>query len=147
MQPDPGLLRFQHNVNFISARVFCTRCVASGCWNQPLDEECDICGEHRTFTWATEDFTKTDADKKFICDNPLNEFVKWLLYYFNKKYPQRKFPSLCLAHNGVVLFYVKYYIKNSRENMIVFWYLVKSFVLVVFVQTLYDKEPDYIKWK
>lgn len=108
-QPDIELQRFQHNVNFIAARVFCTRCVAVGKWNLPLDEECDICGEDRTFTWSTNEFNKTIVDKKFVCANPLREFVKWLLYYFNKKHPQRKYSSLCLAHNGVI-YYLNLYL-------------------------------------
>jgi len=97
-------MRFLHEVNFISAEVTCTLCIQNGKWKQQLSEEnnCEICGFERSFTWSKRDFQTTKVDKKYITRNPLRQFTKWLLYYFNKREkPQHKYHTLALAHNGV----------------------------------------------
>ena len=99
-QPLPDQLRFEHQVDFASATVVCTKCIAANTWKQPLTEECEICGTTRTHAWAMADFFETEFDFKDISDNPLKAFVKWLLYSFNKD-PQNKFETVALSHLGV----------------------------------------------
>lgn len=41
-----------HVVNFVCAKIICTKCIADGSWQQPLTQPCDICGLYRTRTWA-----------------------------------------------------------------------------------------------
>ena len=101
IQPVPDLLKYRHQVNFISARVVCTRCIENETWQHSIDpdEPCEICGDKRSLTWAQREFHKTEVDENFISDNPLREFVVWLLYNFNKG-PTKPFHSVVLAHNG-----------------------------------------------
>jgi len=106
-QPDEDVLRYLHQVNFISAEVNCTACIRNGRWEEKLSNEvnCDICGDKRTFTWSKRDFHQTQVDQKYIVKNPLRNFVKWILYYFNENNkPQRKYHTVALAHNGVLLY-------------------------------------------
>jgi hypothetical protein len=100
-KPVPDQLKYLHEVNFISARVVCTRCIEEDRWEQSIDEEtpCEICGDRRNVTWSQREFRGTEVDKNFVSDNPLRQFVLWLLHNFNKG-ETKAFYSLVLAHNG-----------------------------------------------
>ena len=100
-QPVPEQMRYLHQVNFVSARVVCTRCIDEGKWQAPINpaHPCEICGYKRNLTWSQRNFTKTIVDENFVSENPLREFLVWLLHNFNKG-PTKKFESVVLAHNG-----------------------------------------------
>jgi G:T-mismatch repair DNA endonuclease (very short patch repair protein) len=88
--------RFRHKPNFISATIICTECIDKGCWDKTLPPNgCDICGEHRTMTWAPFEFQGTEVCKKVTTDNPLKSFVEWLLFEQESRYK-----SICFAHYG-----------------------------------------------
>ena len=123
----PGQLRYEHEVNFICANVVCTECIQSGLWNEPLQQPCQICGEHRVYAWSKRDFTETTVDKKFIVDNPLNHFVKWLLFNdFNPNADGKRYRNMCLSHFGVIITLNDLFIILFRGGTIWCWSMEKS---------------------
>ncbi|KAL3106462.1 hypothetical protein niasHT_012201 [Heterodera trifolii] len=88
--------RFEHEVNFAAATIICTDCINNGEWKNSLQgKNCQICGPHRTITFSPFDYTETTVDQKVITQQPLREFVQWLLFDHNKK-----FPTVAFAHFG-----------------------------------------------
>ncbi|KAL3075564.1 hypothetical protein niasHT_036584 [Heterodera trifolii] len=88
--------RFEHEVNFAAATIICTDCINNGEWKNSLQgKKCQICGPHRTITFSPFDYTETTVDQKVITQQPLREFVQWLLFDHNKK-----FPTVAFAHFG-----------------------------------------------
>jgi hypothetical protein len=85
----------KHDVNFICAHTFCTNCIDNGTWNKHLVSNCSICGPNRFNTWSHIDYHDTPVDKHVVTDNPLEEFVSFLLKDLSPKYP-----SYCFAHYG-----------------------------------------------
>ena len=76
-----------HEVNFICARVLCTKCISKDMWNQQ-DRSCEICGEHTLLTWAHISFANTAVDKHTTTTNPIDNFLHWLLYGLTKNTDQ-----------------------------------------------------------
>jgi hypothetical protein len=89
-------MRFQHKVdsfiifqvswfiqvNFITAYVYCTRCLDNGTWDKPLEEPCEICGPHRSYAFTPFDFEELEKfDKIYKHESPLRAFTQWLLYF------------------------------------------------------------------
>ncbi|KAL3095127.1 hypothetical protein niasHT_027946 [Heterodera trifolii] len=88
--------RFEHEVNFAAAAIICTDCIINGDWNKSLQgKKCQICGPHRTITFSPFDYMETTVDQKVITQQPLREFVQWLLFDHTKK-----FPTVAFAHFG-----------------------------------------------
>lgn len=92
---DANSAKKSHLVNFISAKIICTRCIEDGTWSQPLDQPCDICGDYRTRTWAPFDISDVHSERHKRTDNPLTLFTEWLLDG-DKLDPAYK--SICFAH-------------------------------------------------
>jgi hypothetical protein len=67
--------------NAILFRVICTKCI------DDFNPSCEICGEERHKTWDD-----------FEGDDPLEQFMKWILKSFGKAYK-----TLIYAHYGVLL--------------------------------------------
>jgi len=84
-------------VNFVFASVVCTRCIRNGVWREALVNECEICGKHRTYSWSHAAYTKTEVDVRTVTENPLTDFLKWLLFNFL----DRPFENVALSHFGV----------------------------------------------
>lgn len=70
----------------MAAQVTCTECIANGTWKDLSRKDCKICGPDKDMSWSAADGC-----------NPLNEFVKWILYSFDKSYTTYAF-----AHYGTV---------------------------------------------
>ncbi|KAL3087668.1 hypothetical protein niasHT_028974 [Heterodera trifolii] len=88
--------RFEHEVNFAAATIICTECINNGEWKNSLrGKKCQICGPHRTITFSPFDYTGTTVDQKIITQNPLRDFVGWLLFEHTKKYS-----TVAFAHFG-----------------------------------------------
>ncbi|KAL3109583.1 hypothetical protein niasHT_016927 [Heterodera trifolii] len=88
--------RFEHEVNFAAATIICTECINNGEWKNSLrGKKCQICGPHRTITFSPFDYTETTVDQKIITQNPLRDFVGWLLFEHTKKYS-----TVAFAHFG-----------------------------------------------
>ena len=88
-------------MNFVFASVVCTRCIRNGSWKQDLEEECEICGRHRTYSWSHAGFTETLVNVPSVTENPLGDFLNWLLYNFLDK----PFENVALSHFGVSIFF------------------------------------------
>jgi hypothetical protein len=69
----------------VCATVVCSRCIENGSWDKPLVKSCEICGRHRNFSWAPFDYSGTKMDVKKKTNDPLGEFVEWLLTNWLKK--------------------------------------------------------------
>jgi len=67
-------------------------------------EECEICGIHRTYSWSHVGFTGTHVDVPSVTENPLTDFLKWLLYAFLGK----PFENVALSHFGVSIYIIKF---------------------------------------
>ncbi|KAL3121003.1 hypothetical protein niasHT_009654 [Heterodera trifolii] len=88
--------RFEHEVNFAAATIICTECINNGEWKNSLHgKKCSICGPHRAISFSPFDYTETTVDQKIITQNPLRDFVGWLLFDHNKKYS-----TVAFAHFG-----------------------------------------------
>ena len=97
---------FDHQVNLVTAQVFCNGCIKRGRWNERLEEnECDVCGDERFLCWAPFNFTADiNADRIAVVDDPLTAFIHWLLFETSKRYK-----SLCFAHCGGKIFGLLFY--------------------------------------
>ena len=85
-------------VNFASAHVMCYRCIDAGIWDQPLEKPCEICGEHRTYTWASFDYEGSEDHQHTIVEDDnavLSTFVDWLLHF-----EQQNTAHLQVTHNN-----------------------------------------------
>jgi hypothetical protein len=87
----------KHTVNFIGAHVFCLHCINNGRWKEELlPNECQVCGDKRFLSWAA---FPTHNPNLFlnhsVTENPIRDFLKWVLTGTNKK-----FTSHCFAHNA-----------------------------------------------
>ena len=88
-----------HVVNFICAKIICTKCIFNGNWNKTLEEPCDICGPYRTRTWAPFNFSQTPTDYHKQTDNPLSDFTEWLLNSSDDDNDlDPRYKSICFAH-------------------------------------------------
>ena len=71
-----SLLSYDTNEWCPSYNILWKRRKENQVWQLPLDEECKICGPHRTRTWALIYFTETKVDKHVITDKQLKEFTE-----------------------------------------------------------------------
>ena len=92
-----------HVVNFVCAKIICTKCIADGSWQQPLTQPCDICGLYRTRTWAPFKISDIYSDYHKQTTNPLSDFTSWLLNTTEEEDDEEldpHYPSICFAHFG-----------------------------------------------
>ena len=105
----------------------CYRCIDAGIWDQPLEVPCEICGEHRTYTWASFDYQGSEQHVHTVLESDeeiLPTFVEWLLYFEQintehlhelalqttnnnnkeqgrgRKARPKTYETICYAHNG-----------------------------------------------
>lgn len=78
----------KHTPNFIAAKVACADCISSGMWKGSLQgrHHCKVCGKNRTITFGHQPFNATVVDKEVTTEQPLVDFVKWILYELPNKY-------------------------------------------------------------
>ncbi|KAH7709289.1 hypothetical protein AAVH_23439 [Aphelenchoides avenae] len=74
--PNTKRFRYLHECNALHATIVCTRCIDKDTWRKDDTGECEICGPKREHLWA-------EPDGK----EPLKEFIDFLLYGLNKKFP------------------------------------------------------------
>lgn len=55
-----------------------------------MDPPCKICGPNRLHSWSPFDYEETAVDEKHITDEPLADFVHWLLTNFKVDKKKRK---------------------------------------------------------
>lgn len=85
-----------HEINFAAAIVFCRKCIERNTWaNSLLNDPCKVCGTIRTITFSHRSFEGTEVDRMVITENPLCEFVQWILYQLPLGYDMMAF-----AHYG-----------------------------------------------
>ena len=91
-----------HVVNFICAKIICTKCIVDGSWQQSLTEPCDICGSYRTRTWAPFKISDRHTDYHKQTTKPLSDFTSWLLNAAEEDDEELDphYPSICFAHFG-----------------------------------------------
>ncbi|KAH7660533.1 hypothetical protein AAVH_43683, partial [Aphelenchoides avenae] len=68
--------RYLHECNALHATIVCTRCIDKDTWREDDTGGCEICGPMREHLWS-------EPDGK----EPLKEFIDFLLYGLNKKFP------------------------------------------------------------
>nr|CAD2206961.1 unnamed protein product [Meloidogyne enterolobii] len=74
MQYRDGEKGKMHDVNFIGVKVNCPECINNG-----PNADCSVCGEDRTITFSTRPFQNTSVDIQNVTENPLEEFVSWII--------------------------------------------------------------------
>uniref|UniRef100_A0A1I8B0R1 DNA-directed DNA polymerase n=1 Tax=Meloidogyne hapla TaxID=6305 RepID=A0A1I8B0R1_MELHA len=87
-----------HNVNFIAATITCTNCMENEQWKSPLKQQgkfCNICGKNRNITFSHRPFLNSQVDEQRVTDDPLHDFVKWILFELDKK-----FTTIAFSHFG-----------------------------------------------
>jgi hypothetical protein len=84
-----------HQVNYLAAQVFCTRCITDNRWK--LDTEgCEICGPHRFLSFAPFDLPDNSlVDYHCNTETPVAAFVQWILLETNANFETQAF-----AHNA-----------------------------------------------
>nr|CAD2196042.1 unnamed protein product [Meloidogyne enterolobii] len=110
-----------HKVNFIAATVTCTKCMEDGkIWRSPLNQNvisCSICGNNRSVTFSHQPFNQTKVDKQTITQNPLKDFIQWILFELNPQYS-----TMAFSHNGgrydMVMVFREIYLKGVVPSMI-----------------------------
>jgi hypothetical protein len=57
-----------------------------------LDSPCKICGPNRLHSWSSFEYEGTEVDEMHVSDNPLGDFVHWILTNFlvEKKKKKKK---------------------------------------------------------
>ncbi|KAF7639685.1 hypothetical protein Mgra_00001009 [Meloidogyne graminicola] len=79
-----------HQVNFIAATIICTECMEDeNIWRKMLQQQgkfCRICGPHRNITFSKRPFFKTTIDHMIVTENPLSDFVQWIIFGLDRKY-------------------------------------------------------------
>jgi hypothetical protein len=84
----------EHYVNFISLRWSCTSCADSDLHNEM--SVCNICKPLFYKENQSElDFKRKKKWSSYTSDDPIEEFVDWLLTAFETKYP-----IIIYSHNG-----------------------------------------------
>lgn len=98
----PGSKRKMHEPNFIAASIACPSCIKSGAWKESLrgKPRCEVCGEHRNIAFCQRSFRETQMDKQVVAQNPLEAFVKWILYDLPIKYD-----TVAISHYGGEIFF------------------------------------------
>lgn len=84
-----GPQRFRHNVNAVSAKVTCTKCIEGNKWNNLQQTDCPICGPMKVLYWSVWD-----------CENPLDDFVEFLFRGMPKSTAWHKYRTFAYAHNA-----------------------------------------------
>jgi len=110
-----------HCVNFIAATITCTSCMNDEqCWRGYLRREnkiCAICGQNRSITFSHRAFKNTFVDEKRITDNPLHDFVNWLLFELDGR-----FLTMAFSHFGgkydMVMTFREIFLKGIVPSMI-----------------------------
>ena len=74
--PNTKRFRYLHECNALHATIVCTRCIDKDTWREDDTGGCEICGPKREHLWS-------EPDGK----EPLKEFIDFLLYGLNKKFP------------------------------------------------------------
>jgi hypothetical protein len=96
--------RTKHIVNFVACDILCTRCINDGSWkenNNNIDEnkknqQCEICGASRMHTFAPFELpSRNISDHHVVTENPVGDFIEFLL-----KQTNTKFPTYAFAHNA-----------------------------------------------
>ncbi|KAH7706562.1 hypothetical protein AAVH_26191, partial [Aphelenchoides avenae] len=72
---DPHKESYLHEVNFACAQVTCTECIAADRWKDLTRTDCKVCGPVKNISWSAADG-----------QNPLKDFVDWILHSFDKAY-------------------------------------------------------------
>ena len=86
----------QHSVNYISLRWTCSVC-ADRNYNEEIST-CEVCLPRiykQTDTMYGMDFKRKKKWSFYNCEDPVEEFVDWILKVFDNK-----FPVLIYSHNG-----------------------------------------------
>lgn len=78
--------RKDHEVNYITAIVTCTNCIASGTWEDLENTECEVCGPEKVFKCGEWELDDGDV---------VGEFLDFMLYALPKDYT-----TYAYAHNG-----------------------------------------------
>jgi hypothetical protein len=68
-------------VNFVSAYVTCTRCIADNKWDKELTEPCEICGPDRKYCFAPFNYEAPEDTEVIKFDMPIRAFTQWLLHF------------------------------------------------------------------
>uniref|UniRef100_A0A914GTD6 DNA-directed DNA polymerase n=2 Tax=Globodera rostochiensis TaxID=31243 RepID=A0A914GTD6_GLORO len=114
-----------HDVNFISAHVTCTTCIADNVWRHSLLDrpQCRICGPFRTVTFSHCPFRNgggddvsggreggggggLNVDSQRITQHPMTDFSIWLMHGFdnnnnnNNNKNNKQYPTVVFAHFG-----------------------------------------------
>ena len=88
-----------HNVNFVAATITCTKCMESEQqWKSFLklkNKICNICGKNRNITFSTRAFYQSKVDEQRITNDPLRDFVNWILFELDNKYT-----TIAFSHFG-----------------------------------------------
>jgi hypothetical protein len=88
--------KMMHFPNFISIHVACPECIASGAWKENMDGKCcQVCGKARRAVFCQRPFIKTKVDYMHISENPMEEFIEWLVYQLPRRYD-----SMVYSHFG-----------------------------------------------
>jgi hypothetical protein len=68
--------------------VTCTRCIADGKWDKPLETPCEICGPRRNYAFAPPTFAPEfgfegpeEIEKIITFESPISAFTQWLLHF------------------------------------------------------------------
>lgn len=72
---DPDIDKYRHEVNFVCATVFCSKCIQDDIWTKDDTDNCDVCGPRREQIWSTA-----------RGEQPLKDFLSWILYSLNRRY-------------------------------------------------------------
>jgi hypothetical protein len=131
--------KFVHEPNFIGLIITCTKCINVGHTGSLKNIGCEICGKYRTLSFSPFDYSDTYVDKKFITEDPLENFVDYLLYQLNIN-----FKTICFAHNGGrydnVILFKKLFNKHVFPSLI-----RKGNKLFEINQCFADPDPDQFK--
>lgn len=108
-----------HEINFAAATVFCRKCIEANRWQSSLSKQkpCPICGPNRTITFSHRPFVGTDVDKQVVTENPLREFVRWIIYDLPLEYT-----TVAFAHYGgrfdVPMVFREIFNMNAKSSLI-----------------------------
>nr|CAD2174313.1 unnamed protein product [Meloidogyne enterolobii] len=110
-----------HKVNFIAATVTCTKCMEDEQkWRSSLKNagnNCIICGSNRSITFSHRPFQQTTVDEQVITQQPLKDFIQWILFELNPQYL-----TMAFSHNGgrydMIMVFREIYLKGVVPTMI-----------------------------
>lgn len=117
-----------HVVNYASAYIMCTKCLADGTWKKETDFECDFCGEKRLHSWSM--LSGIDPIKAFIDwiiaeSNNKKKIIAFAHYgakfdsqlVFRELY-KRGYSTFEMTRNGLKIFQLKYSQSNRHGDIL-----------------------------